>query len=88
MLPQSVLQRVKSPYPQTQDARYPAALQRLAEEWLAQPGHPVFGLVRREWLDTAVRADPQTIGFALRNGLERALDLAMWLDMYQPELRL
>jgi asparagine synthase (glutamine-hydrolysing) len=88
VLPQSVVQRVKSPYPQTQDARYPAALQRLAEEWLAQPGHPVFGLVRREWLEVAVRADPQTIGFALRNGLERTLDLAMWLDMYQPELLL
>jgi asparagine synthase (glutamine-hydrolysing) len=88
VLPRSVVQRVKSPYPQTQDARYPAALQRLAEEWLAQPGHPVFGLVRREWLEVAVRADPQTIGFALRNGLERTLDLAMWLDMYQPELLL
>ncbi|HEX3920999.1 MAG TPA: hypothetical protein VHY31_01780 [Streptosporangiaceae bacterium] len=68
--------------------RYPAALQRLAGEWLAQPGHPVFGLVRREWLDAAVRADPQTIGSALRNGLERTLDLAMWLDMHQPELLL
>jgi asparagine synthase (glutamine-hydrolysing) len=88
VLPRSVVQRVKSPYPQTQDAQYPAALQRLAREWLAQPGHPVFQLVRRDWLDTAAAADPQTIGFALRNGLERTLDLAMWLDMYQPELRL
>jgi hypothetical protein len=23
----------------------------------------------------------------VRNGMERALDLAMWLDIYQPDLR-
>lgn len=88
MLPQSVVQRVKSPYPQTQDAQYPAALQQQAKERLARPGHPVFELVSHDWLTTAVQADPVSIAMRVRNGLERALDLAMRLDLYQPDLRL
>lgn len=88
VLPESVVQRVKSPYPQTQDAQYPAALQQQAKERLARPGHPVFDLIRHDWLTTAVQADPVSIPMPVRNGLERALDLAMWLDIYQPDLRL
>jgi asparagine synthase (glutamine-hydrolysing) len=88
VLPESVVQRVKSPYPQTQDAQYPAALQQQAKEQLAQPGHPVFALVSHEWLTRAVQADPVSIPMRVRNGLERALDLAMWLDIYQPDLKL
>jgi len=79
---------VKSPYPQTQDAQYPAALQQQAKERLAEPGHPVFTLVSDEWLTRAVQADQASIPMRVRNGLERALDLAMWLDIYRPDLRL
>ncbi len=88
VLPQSVVQRVKSPYPSTQDARYPAALQQQAKQLLAARQHPVFELVSRDWLSGAVTADPATIPTAARNGLERTLDLALWLEVYQPELRL
>jgi asparagine synthase (glutamine-hydrolysing) len=88
VLPQSVVERVKSPYPQTQDTRYPAALQQLAKERLQEQDHPVFQLVSHDWLNEAVQADPVTIAMSVRNGLERTLDLAMWLDIYQPELRL
>ncbi|HEY7433214.1 MAG TPA: asparagine synthase (glutamine-hydrolyzing) [Streptosporangiaceae bacterium] len=88
VLPQSVVERVKSPYPSTQDARYPAALQQQARQLLAAPGHPVLELISRDWLRGAVAAGPATIPAAVRNGLERTLDLALWLDVYQPELRL
>lgn len=88
VLPESVVQRVKSPYPQTQEAQYPAALQQQAKERLARPGHPVFELISHDWLTTAVQADPVSIPMPVRNGLERALDLAMWLDIYQPDLQL
>jgi asparagine synthase (glutamine-hydrolysing) len=88
VLPQSVVERVKSPYPSTQDARYPAALQQQAGQLLAARQHPVFELVSRDWLAGAVTADPATIPTAVRNGLERTLDLALWLEVYQPELRL
>ena len=50
LLPQSVVDRVKSPYPSTQDPRYVANLQHNAREYLSDPGHPVFDLVNRTWL--------------------------------------
>ena len=54
LLPQSVVHRVKSPYPSTQDPRYVANLQHNAREYLSDPGHPVFDLVNRTWLTEQV----------------------------------
>ena len=87
VLPQSVVDRVKSPYPSTQDSGYTVKLQKNAREYLSSPGHPVFDLVNRDWLARAVAAEAQ-ITQASRHGLERALDLALWLDMYKPVLKL
>jgi asparagine synthase (glutamine-hydrolysing) len=87
LLPQSVADRVKSPYPATQDPGYTVKLQENAREYLSHPGHPVFDIVSRDWLTQAVSAQAQ-ITQASRHGLERALDLAQWLDMYHPVLKL
>jgi asparagine synthase (glutamine-hydrolysing) len=87
VLPQSVVDRVKSPYPSTQDPEYAVKLQNNAREYLSSPGHPVFDIVSRDWLARAVAAEAQ-ITHASRHGLERALDLALWLDMYKPTLKL
>ena len=87
VLPQSVVDRVKSPYPSTQDPGYTVKLQNNAREYLSSPGHPVFDIVNRDWLARAVAAEAQ-ITQASRQGLERALDLALWLDMYKPTLKL
>jgi asparagine synthase (glutamine-hydrolysing) len=87
VLPQSVLDRVKSPYPSTQDPGYTVKLQESAREYLSSPGHPVFDIVSRDWLAQAVTARAQ-VTQASRHGLERALDLALWLDMYKPVLKL
>jgi asparagine synthase (glutamine-hydrolysing) len=87
VLPESVVDRVKSPYPSTQDAGYAVKLQESAREYLSHPGHPVFDIVSRDWLVQAVTAQAQ-ISQASRRGLERALDLALWLDMYHPVLKL
>ena len=88
LLPQSVVDRVKSPYPSTQDPRYVANLQRNAREYLSDPAHPVFDLVDRTWLAEQVRVDSTQVGRVGRMGLERILDLALWLDMYKPSLKL
>lgn len=48
LLPQSVLQRVKSPYPSTQNPLYASALQQQAKELLAA-NDPAFELVNRCW---------------------------------------
>jgi asparagine synthase (glutamine-hydrolysing) len=88
LIPKSVYDRVKSPYPSTQDPRYAVALQEHAKDLLARPSHPVFDLVDRERLRRAAHRDTPQITQASRHGLERALDLALWLDLYTPELSL
>jgi len=87
VLPESVAERVKSPYPSTQDPAYTVKLQGNAREYLSDPGHPVFDIVNRDWLARAVTAEAE-ITQVSRHGLERALDLALWLDMYKPVLKL
>ncbi|WP_425840598.1 asparagine synthase (glutamine-hydrolyzing) [Streptomyces fractus] len=86
VLPKSVYDRVKSPYPSTQDPKYAVALQEHAKELLAKPSHRVFEIVDRERLAVAAHREAPQITQASRRGLERALDLALWLDMYDPEL--
>lgn len=86
LLPRSVYDRVKSPYPSTQDPKYAAALQDHVKELLGRPSHRVFDLVDRDRVrGLAERAEPVSTQ-AERRGLERTLDLAVWLDMYAPEI--
>ncbi|MGH3897061.1 MAG: asparagine synthase (glutamine-hydrolyzing) [Pseudonocardiaceae bacterium] len=87
MLPQSVLRRVKSPYPSTRDPLYANALQQHAKELLTTDD-PVFELIDRSWLGDVAQRDPATMRTEVRNGLERTLDLSTWLDIYRPQLRL
>ncbi|MGH3784542.1 MAG: asparagine synthase (glutamine-hydrolyzing) [Pseudonocardiaceae bacterium] len=87
LLPQSILQRVKSPYPSTQDPHYANALQQQAKELLATDD-PVFELVNHRWLENTTQQDPATMPTDVRNSIERTLDLSTWLDIYRPQLRL
>ncbi|MEU6461602.1 asparagine synthase (glutamine-hydrolyzing) [Streptomyces sp. NPDC046976] len=86
VLPQSVYDRVKSPYPSTQDPRYARALQAQAKDLLARPSHRVFDLVDRDRVRKAAERETPVSDQAARRGLERTLDLAQWLDLYAPEL--
>ncbi|MER6070658.1 asparagine synthase (glutamine-hydrolyzing) [Streptomyces sp. NPDC001817] len=86
VLPRSVYERVKSPYPSTQDPRYARALQEQAKELLSRPSHQVFDLVDRDRLRQAAEREAPVSTQAARRGLERALDLARWLEVYAPEL--
>ncbi|MGJ5749414.1 asparagine synthase (glutamine-hydrolysing) [Streptomyces puniciscabiei] len=86
VLPRSVYERVKSPYPSTQDPRYARALQEQAKELLTRPSHQVFDLVDRDRLRQAAEREAPVSTQAGRRGLERALDLARWLEVYAPEV--
>ncbi|GED89129.1 asparagine synthase (glutamine-hydrolyzing) [Streptomyces sp. 6-11-2] len=87
LLPKSVYDRVKSPYPSTQDPKYALALQDHAKDLLGRPGHPVFDLVDQERLRRLAHSDTPLGGNqAARRGLERTLDLAVWLDLYRPRI--
>ncbi|MEU6016435.1 asparagine synthase (glutamine-hydrolyzing) [Streptomyces sp. NPDC047515] len=88
LLPRSVYERTKSPYPSTQDPKYAVALQEHARDLLARPDHRVFDLIDRDRLQRVAEHDAPGITSASRRGLERTLDLAMWLDMYEPEMDL
>ncbi|MFJ4845780.1 asparagine synthase (glutamine-hydrolyzing) [Streptomyces sp. NPDC088733] len=84
LLPRSVYDRVKSPYPSTQDPGYAVALRQNGKELLSKPSHPVFDLVSKAWLERAVKDDAPQHTQAARHGLERVLDLALWMDLYSP----
>ncbi|ANZ14198.1 asparagine synthase [Streptomyces noursei ATCC 11455] len=88
LLPRSVYDRVKSPYPSTQDPQYAVALQQHAKDLLTRPSHQVFDLVDRDWLRRAAQHEAPQITQASRRGLERTLDLALWLEMYSPAITL
>lgn len=88
MLPKSVAWRAKSAYPSTQDPYYTQELQEQGREILSDPNHAVFELVDRNWLAGAVLDDSAVLERLTRLGLERTLDLAMWLDLYRPDLDL
>ena len=87
VVPPSVQQRVKSPYPSTQDPGYAAALKEQAREVLSDRDHPVFTVVDRPWFADLVERDISRPSSA-RRGVDRVLDLYHWLDLYRPTLAL
>lgn len=87
LLPKSVLERTKAPYPATLDPQYTGALLQQSKELLTTDD-PVFDLVDRSWLQDIVQQDSASMPLDVRNGMERVLDLSTWLDIYRPELRL
>ncbi|GAB2655787.1 asparagine synthase (glutamine-hydrolyzing) [Prescottella soli] len=88
VLPQSVVDRVKSGYPLTQDPAYATNLQQLAKEILAEANSPLFDLIDRTWMQQLVAQDPMRMDPATRASLDRAVDIYTWLDLYKPELQL
>lgn len=88
LLPRSVVERLKSPYPSTQDPGYAGGLQQMGKQLLSEPDHPIFQLVTRASLDKMVKLDPAKMPDAIREQLDRMMDIATWLEMYQPEIRM
>ncbi|MFF8617288.1 asparagine synthase (glutamine-hydrolyzing) [Streptomyces sp. NPDC015350] len=87
LLPPAVADRKKSGYPSTFDPRYLAAIQSQVSDLLTSD-HPALALCSRERLGEAMRADKDTISLQQRTVLERSLDLATWLDLRNPTLKL
>ncbi|MEJ5868360.1 asparagine synthase (glutamine-hydrolyzing) [Pseudokineococcus sp. 5B2Z-1] len=85
LLPASVRERRKLPYPANPDHDYTRALLQQGADLLAE-GHPVLELVDDGWLRDVVRQDPAETPLGVRAGVERVLGLGVWLDLYQPRL--
>jgi asparagine synthase (glutamine-hydrolysing) len=86
VLPARVAWRRKSGYPTIQDLSYSTALQQQAKELLTEPNHPVFDLLDRDWLYEAVQCAPAAMRRRTRLGLDWALELYHWFDIYRPQL--
>lgn len=86
VLPQSVVDRTKSPYPSTQDVKYTETLQHQLSDIAAESGHQVFDLVDRRTVKDMVSADAHAVAPDVRTQMDRVLDLYHWIEMYSPEL--
>jgi len=86
VLPESVLQRVKSRYPSTSDPQYGADIQAQALELLGGGNDSLFSVVDRHALEQLTRIDAESLPLLDRFRLERVLDLSVWVDLYQPHI--
>ncbi|QLH23044.1 asparagine synthase (glutamine-hydrolyzing) [Streptomyces sp. Rer75] len=84
VLPESVAQRVKSPYPSTQDTRYTDALRDRVRALAADSSSPARPLIDREAAERAAKGT----GHESRQSMEVALGLDSWLRNYGAELTL
>ncbi|WP_433788381.1 asparagine synthase (glutamine-hydrolyzing) [Actinomycetospora sp. CA-101289] len=89
LLPASIVDRVKSPYPSTQDPGYEKALRSSVAEVLADREAPVRELVDADALRAAVDApqDGPSIDTD-RARMESVLQIDAWLRRYRPTLAL
>ncbi len=86
-LPASVADRVKASFPLTQELSYLREVQRQVGELLSD-GDRAVDFFDRTLLTEAVRGEPEAMTRAGRDALERVLDLAVWLDLYRPTIKL
>ncbi|MFC3997675.1 asparagine synthase (glutamine-hydrolyzing) [Nocardiopsis sediminis] len=86
VLPASVLDRRKSPYPVTQDAAYAQGLCAELARVLADPSAPVADLVDREAAARVIADSGSLVAgrgvWVARTHAEMLLQLNMWLGMY------
>ena len=87
VLPQSVADRKKSGYPGSFDPDYLTAIQGQARD-LVTGDHTALEFYDRDAVLAATTATVAGITNAQRSGLERFLDLATWLDLRKPTLKL
>ncbi|PRW62524.1 asparagine synthase (glutamine-hydrolyzing) [Actinopolyspora mortivallis] len=86
ILPRSVVERVKSPYPSTQDPEYTAELQRQARELLSAQD-PAVELLNEKLLRDATDSPAEAVEPTTRDALERLLDVSVWLQQHSPTIR-
>ncbi|MEV4078669.1 asparagine synthase (glutamine-hydrolyzing) [Nonomuraea fuscirosea] len=87
LLPSSVIERKKSPYPSTQNPAHTDLLKIQARDLLANRSHAAFDIVDPTALKHAVDSSnvPDSFG---RFTLERSLDIAAWMDLYRPTIKM
>ena len=83
LLPASILQRQKNPYPSTQDPRYEKAVRAEVAEILRDPSHPATPLFNRKLIEEMLARPLQTTSSVSdRVGLERVRWIGAWVKDY------
>ncbi len=83
LLPNSIAERLKSPYPSTQDSAYEKALRAEVAEVLENRSHPARSLLNRKVIeDLLARPLGTTSSLPERAGLERAGSISAWVKDY------
>jgi asparagine synthase (glutamine-hydrolysing) len=83
LLPSSIVERQKSPYPSTQDPNYEKAVRADVAEVLENRSHPATSLLNRKVIeDILVRPIGNTSSLPERAGLERARSISAWVKDY------
>jgi len=83
LLPDSIVERQKNPYPSTQDPAYEKALRAEVAEVLESRSHPATSLLNRKVIeDLLARPLGTTSSLPERAGLERARSISAWVKDY------
>jgi asparagine synthase (glutamine-hydrolysing) len=83
LLPNSIVERQKSPYPSTQDPAYEKARRAEVAEVLEDRSHPATSLLNRKVIeDMLARSILTTSSLPGRAGLERARSISAWVKDY------
>jgi len=83
LLPSSIVERQKSPYPSTQDPAYEKAVRTEVAEILEDRSHPATALLNRRVIeDLLMKPLGTTSSLPERAGLERARSISVWVKDY------
>lgn len=82
LLPESVTERVKTPYPATVNPAYEARLQHMLHRMLGDPESPVLPIVN---LEKAKRFANRSIGAVSRPYDRGSIEMVLWLDQWMRE---
>jgi len=83
LLPSSIVERQKSPYPSTQDPAYEKAVRAEVAESLEDRSHPATALLNRRVIeDLLMKPLGTTSSLPGRAGLERARSISVWVKDY------
>jgi asparagine synthase (glutamine-hydrolysing) len=83
LLPSSIVERQKNPYPSTQDPAYENAIRTDVAEILEDRSHPAAGMLNRKAIEAMLmRPLGNTSSLSGRAGLERARSIGAWVKDY------
>ena len=83
LLPASIVERKKSPYPATQDPAYEKAVREEVAEFLRDDSHPAASLFNRGLIREAVDAPLGAVSLVPdRSDLERVRTISAWVKDY------